>query len=144
MSEEPKVDRLIDARNTFCPGPLMELIRAVREAKVGEVIGVLSSDTGSKKDIPLWVNKAGHKLVGIYEKNGYSEMEISKKREALENVLIPYRIDENLEMFRRNGFGIVETFFQWYNFVGFMCLKTKADFEKTAGLRGKIAKQKEA
>ncbi|NWG09080.1 MAG: sulfurtransferase TusA family protein, partial [Nitrososphaerales archaeon] len=51
MSEEPKVDRLIDARNTFCPGPLMELIRAIREAKVGEVIGVLSSDTGSKRDI---------------------------------------------------------------------------------------------
>lgn len=80
MSEEPKVDRLIDARNTFCPGPLMELIRAIREAKVGEVIGVLSSDTGSKKDIPLWVNKAGHKLVGIYDKAGYSEIVVQKMR----------------------------------------------------------------
>jgi tRNA (cmo5U34)-methyltransferase len=67
-------------------------------------------------------------------KNNYSEMEISKKREALENVLIPYRIDENVEMFRRNGFEIVETFFQWYNFVGFMCLKTKADRKKTLDL----------
>ena len=80
MSEEPNVDRLIDARNTFCPGPLMELIRAIREAKVGEVIGVLSSDTGSKKDIPLWVNKAGHKLVGIYEKAGYAEIVVKKMK----------------------------------------------------------------
>jgi tRNA (cmo5U34)-methyltransferase len=56
-------------------------------------------------------------------RNGYSEMEINRKREALENVLVPYRIDENLEMFRRNGFEIVETFFQWYNFVGFLCVK---------------------
>ena len=63
-------------------------------------------------------------------KNGYSDLEISKKREALENVLIPYCIDENLELFRRNGFGVVETFFQWYNFVGFMCFKTKAEREK--------------
>jgi tRNA (cmo5U34)-methyltransferase len=65
-------------------------------------------------------------------KNGYSEMEISRKREALENVLIPYRIDENIEMFRRNHFEIVETFFQWYNFVGFMCFKTMVHPEETS------------
>ena len=56
-------------------------------------------------------------------RNGYSELEIAKKREALENVLIPYSLDENLELFRRNGFSTVETFFQWYNFAGFLCIK---------------------
>lgn len=56
-------------------------------------------------------------------RNGYSENEILRKRESLENVLVPYRIDENLELFRRNGFQIVETFFQWYNFAGFLCVK---------------------
>lgn len=56
-------------------------------------------------------------------RNGYSEEEILKKREALENVLIPYRVDENFELFRRNGFPVVETFFQWYNFAGFMAVK---------------------
>lgn len=56
-------------------------------------------------------------------RNDYSNEEISKKREALENVLIPYRFDENFELFRRNGFTTVETFFQWYNFAGFLCVK---------------------
>ncbi len=56
-------------------------------------------------------------------RNGYSEQEIAKKREALENVLIPYRLDENFALFRRNGFSTVETFFQWYNFAGFLCVK---------------------
>ena len=56
-------------------------------------------------------------------RNGYSEKEILRKRESLENVLVPYRIDENIELFRHNGFSIVETFFQWYNFVGFLCVK---------------------
>jgi tRNA (cmo5U34)-methyltransferase len=56
-------------------------------------------------------------------RNGYSEGEILRKREALENVLIPYRMDENFELFRRNGFSVVETFFQWYNFAGFMAVK---------------------
>jgi tRNA (cmo5U34)-methyltransferase len=56
-------------------------------------------------------------------RNGYSEEEILRKREALENILIPYRVDENFEMFHRNGFEITETFFQWYNFAGFLCVK---------------------
>jgi tRNA (cmo5U34)-methyltransferase len=60
-------------------------------------------------------------------KNGYSEDEILRKREALENVLVPYRSDENFELFRRNGFRIVETFFQWYNFCGFLCVKSSQD-----------------
>jgi len=57
------------------------------------------------------------------KRNRYSSEEIQRKREALDNVLVPYRIDENIELFRRNGFEIVEIFFQWYNFVGVLCLK---------------------
>ena len=54
--------RIVDARGSFCPGPLMELIRAIREGQVGDVIAVYSSDKGSKTDIPKWVEKAGHRL----------------------------------------------------------------------------------
>jgi tRNA (cmo5U34)-methyltransferase len=61
-------------------------------------------------------------------RRGYSDTEIMRKREALENVLIPYRLEENLELFRRNGFEIVETFFQWFNFAGFLCVKKPALF----------------
>ncbi|MCP9820363.1 carboxy-S-adenosyl-L-methionine synthase CmoA [Synechococcus sp. Cruz-9H2] len=57
-------------------------------------------------------------------RNQYSDTEIMRKREALENVLVPYRLDENYELFRRNGFQHVETFFQWYNFAGFLCIKS--------------------
>jgi tRNA (cmo5U34)-methyltransferase len=61
-------------------------------------------------------------------RQGYSHTEIERKREALENVLIPYRLEENLEVFRRNGFEIVETFFQWFNFAAFLCVKKQALF----------------
>ena len=53
----------------------------------------------------------------------YSEMEISRKREALENVLVPYRVSENIELLRRNGFNIIDVFFKWYNFAGFIAIK---------------------
>lgn len=49
---------------------------------------------------------------------GYSENEISQKREALENVLIPYRFDENVTLLKEAGFTHVEQFFRWYNFTG--------------------------
>ncbi|WP_312365974.1 carboxy-S-adenosyl-L-methionine synthase CmoA [Ensifer sp.] len=56
-------------------------------------------------------------------RNGYSEIEISKKREALENVLIPYRLEENLQLLREVGFRSVEVFFRWYNFCGIVAVK---------------------
>jgi len=61
------------------------------------------------------------------QRNGYSETEILRKREALENVLVPYTLEENIELFKRNGFDTCETFFQWYNFVGFLCVKESAE-----------------
>ncbi len=56
-------------------------------------------------------------------KQGYSELEIAAKREALENVLIPFSIEENIDLLRQAGFQSVETFFQWFNFASFVALK---------------------
>jgi tRNA (cmo5U34)-methyltransferase len=56
-------------------------------------------------------------------RKGYSELEISQKREALENVLIPYRVSENLQMLKNGGFARVEMFFRWFNFAGFIATK---------------------
>ena len=56
-------------------------------------------------------------------RNNYDEMEISQKREALENVLIPYKLTENIQMITEAGFHSSEIFFKWYNFAGFIALK---------------------
>ncbi len=58
-------------------------------------------------------------------RRAYSEMEISQKREALENVLVPYRASENMELFTRNGFEIADMFYKWYNWAGFIAIKHK-------------------
>lgn len=72
------VNRVIDARGSFCPGPLMELIRAIRESEVGTIISVRSSDRGSRIDIPKWVEKAGHRLVGVSPAEGFDEIVVEK------------------------------------------------------------------
>jgi Predicted redox protein, regulator of disulfide bond formation len=72
--------RTVDARGSYCPGPLMELIRAIREGQVGDMIAVLSSDAGSKSDIPKWVEKAGHRLVSLEAREGHDEIIVEKLR----------------------------------------------------------------
>ena len=56
-------------------------------------------------------------------RNHYSEMEISQKREALENILIPYKLSENMSLLGDAGFSHCEVFFKWYNFAGLIATK---------------------
>ncbi|MEW5990551.1 MAG: sulfurtransferase TusA family protein [Chloroflexota bacterium] len=80
LETAPTINRTIDARGSFCPGPLMELIRGIREAQVGEVLAVLSSDKGSKVDIPKWIEKAGHRLIAVEALEGHDRIIVEKAR----------------------------------------------------------------
>ena len=72
--------RLIDARGAFCPGPLMEMIAALKLVGVGDEIEVLSSDTGTAKDLPEWVAKVGHEMVEVTERDGYWSLVVRKAK----------------------------------------------------------------
>jgi TusA-related sulfurtransferase len=74
------ITRESDARGSFCPGPLMELIRLVRAAQVGDVLAVVSSDEGSKTDIPAWVKKAGHEFLATQDAGGATRFVCRKAR----------------------------------------------------------------
>jgi tRNA 2-thiouridine synthesizing protein A len=74
------VTRTIDARGSFCPGPLMELIRGIRESQIGDVLEVYSTDSGSRIDIPKWVEKAGHGLLAVETRDGYDAIVVEKRR----------------------------------------------------------------
>lgn len=75
-----RIDKEIDARGSFCPGPLMELIRGMKALPVGSVLAVLSSDPGSAKDIPAWVQKAGHEFIGAFPQEGCTRFVARKMR----------------------------------------------------------------
>lgn len=76
MSEK----KVIDARGSFCPGPLMELIGWIKLAEVGDELELLSSDKGSANDVPEWINKVGHELIGIREEAGVWHITVKKKK----------------------------------------------------------------
>jgi TusA-related sulfurtransferase len=75
-----QIDKTIDARGMACPGPLMNLIGAIRQGQVGQVFEVLSSDEGSRTDIPAWVAKAKYELVEVIEDSGYAHFIVRKAR----------------------------------------------------------------
>lgn len=75
-----RIDETIDARGMPCPGPLMNLIGAIRRGQVGQVFEVLSSDEGSKTDIPAWVAKARHELVEVAPDDGFARFVVRKAR----------------------------------------------------------------
>ncbi|MEJ2761120.1 MAG: carboxy-S-adenosyl-L-methionine synthase CmoA [Gammaproteobacteria bacterium] len=56
-------------------------------------------------------------------RSGYTNLEISQKRDALENILIPYHVQENRELLHKVGFTQFEEFFRWYNFCGMIAVK---------------------
>jgi tRNA (cmo5U34)-methyltransferase len=74
-------------------------------------------------DDPIFHKQAIDIYYNFKKRNGYSEFEISQKREALENVLIPYTENENIELLRRNGFTSVEVIFKYLNFATYIARK---------------------
>ncbi|WP_455139541.1 sulfurtransferase TusA family protein [Candidatus Hodarchaeum mangrovi] len=80
MNQEFVADVVIDARNSYCPGPLMELIKSIKKGEIGKIYEVWSKDAGSIRDIPKWVEKAKHEMVAIVKENGHTRFAVRKAR----------------------------------------------------------------
>ena len=68
----------VDARATACPGPLLAAKKSIGEIESGEIMEVLSSDEGTKNDIPRWCDKMGHDFLGIVDEDSFSRLFLRK------------------------------------------------------------------
>ena len=59
-----KVDKVVDARGTACPGPLLDAKRAMGSVPMAGIMELISSDIGTTEDVPLWAKKVGHEYLG--------------------------------------------------------------------------------
>ena len=73
-------DKTVDARGTSCPGPLLAAKRSITEVSVGGIMELLSSDTGTKRDVPRWAEKMGHEFLGIIDEAGYSRLFVKRMK----------------------------------------------------------------
>jgi tRNA 2-thiouridine synthesizing protein A len=73
--------KVVDARGSACPGPLLEAKKGVGAIKVGEVLEIWSGDARTKEDIPKWSKKVGHEFLGhLTAEGGYDRIFIKRAR----------------------------------------------------------------
>ncbi len=78
--KELHADKVVDARGTSCPGPLLAAKRSITEVSIGGIMELLSSDTGTKRDIPRWAEKMGHGFLGVIDEAGYSRIFVKRTK----------------------------------------------------------------
>ena len=97
------------------------LMRKIYDALIEGGVLVISEKVLAKNAL---LNRLYIDLYYAFKKRqGYSEMEIAQKREELENVLIPYQIEENIKLLQKNGFKNPDVFFKYMNFAGIAAVK---------------------
>jgi tRNA 2-thiouridine synthesizing protein A len=73
--------KVVDARGSACPGPLLEAKKGIGAIKVGEVLEIWSGDARTKEDIPKWSQKVGHEFLGhLTAEGGYDRIFIKRAR----------------------------------------------------------------
>jgi TusA-related sulfurtransferase len=69
-----KASKVVDARGTSCPGPLMDTKIAISTIPVGGILETMSSDEGTRKDIPIWAKAMGQEFLGVVSEPGYDRI----------------------------------------------------------------------
>jgi tRNA 2-thiouridine synthesizing protein A len=72
--------KIIDARGSACPGPLLEAKKAIGAVPVNSVLEIWSNDAGTKVDIPLWAKKIGHEYIGFVVGEGYDRIFVVRRK----------------------------------------------------------------
>ena len=70
--------KVVDARGSACPGPLLEAKKGIGAVAVGEILEIWSGDPGTKSDIPRWTEKVGHEYLGNLDADGYDRIFIKR------------------------------------------------------------------
>lgn len=72
--------KIVDARGSACPGPLLEAKKGIGAVAVGGVLEIWSGDSNTKNDIPKWAQKVGHEYLGSLEADGYDRIFIKRSK----------------------------------------------------------------
>ena len=78
---EIQAAKVVDARGSACPGPLLEAKKGIGTVNVGEVLEIWSGDARTKEDIPKWSKKVGHEYMGsMVAEGGYDRIFIKRSK----------------------------------------------------------------
>ena len=70
MSEEIKIDKVMDLKGLSCPMPIVKINKGIKEVEIGQVIEAITTDPGSLTDIPAWAKSSGNELLKTDQGDG--------------------------------------------------------------------------
>ena len=78
MATTYHIAKVVDAKGQACPMPIVMLAKAFKDLQSGQILEVLATDQGAKKDIPAWSQKTGNRLLEVVEENGVLTFYVQK------------------------------------------------------------------
>lgn len=63
-------DKEVDARHLNCPLPILRCKKALNELQPNQVLKIMATDPGSKKDFDAFCRQTGHTLIEMQETEG--------------------------------------------------------------------------
>ncbi len=79
--EDIKPDVVHDVTGTYCPVPIVETAKKIREMEIGQVLELIADDPGVVEDIPAWCKSTGQEFLGMYEEDEEYHLFVKKVRE---------------------------------------------------------------
>jgi TusA-related sulfurtransferase len=73
-----KADQTLDCIGLYCPMPIVQTAKKIKELKVGEVLEVVADDKGIKQDMPAWCQTTGHECLSMEESGGEIKFYVKK------------------------------------------------------------------
>ncbi|MHA1637016.1 MAG: sulfurtransferase TusA family protein [Candidatus Thorarchaeota archaeon] len=64
-----EVAREFDASGLRCPMPILKTKKEVGQIEIGQILKVIATDIGTKKDFPAWSNRTGNEIIELVEED---------------------------------------------------------------------------
>jgi tRNA 2-thiouridine synthesizing protein A len=79
MSDEIRVDKVMDLKGMPCPMPVVKVSKGIKEIQVGQVLEAVTTDPGALADFPAWARTSGNEIVKTEQDDGTIRFYIKRK-----------------------------------------------------------------
>jgi TusA-related sulfurtransferase len=78
MSEEIKVDKIMDLKGLPCPQPVIKVSKGIKEIQVGQILEAITTDPGALSDFPAWARTSGNEILKTDQEGGLIKFTIKR------------------------------------------------------------------
>jgi len=79
MSEEIKVEKVMDLKGMPCPMPVVKVSKGIKEIQVGQILEAVTTDPGALADFPAWARTSGNEILKTVQNDGTIRFYIQRK-----------------------------------------------------------------